>query len=63
MEESVSGLYVNAPVKFRGVEVGRVNALGLRPDNPQQVRITLAIESGVPITVDTVATLAFQGAH
>jgi phospholipid/cholesterol/gamma-HCH transport system substrate-binding protein len=61
MEESVSGLYVDAPVKFRGVEVGRVNALDLRPDNPQQVRITLAIESGVPITVDTVATLAFQG--
>lgn len=61
MEESVSGLYVDAPVKFRGVEVGRVNALDLRPDNPQQVRITLAIESRVPITVDTVATLAFQG--
>jgi phospholipid/cholesterol/gamma-HCH transport system substrate-binding protein len=39
MEESVSGLYVDAPVKYQGVEVGRVTALDLDADNPQRVRI------------------------
>lgn len=61
MEESVSGLYVDAPVKYQGVEVGRVTALDLDTDNPPRVRITLAIESRIRIAEDTVATLAFQG--
>lgn len=61
MEESVSGLYADAPVKFRGVEVGRVSALELDVDNPQRIKITLAIDPRVRITGDTVATLAFQG--
>ncbi len=61
MEESVSGLYVDAPVKYQGVEVGRVTALDLDADNPQRVRITFAVESRIRIAEDTVATLAFQG--
>ena len=61
MEESVSGLYVDAPVKYRGVEVGRVTALDLDADNPERVRIALAIESRIRIKEDTVATLSFQG--
>ena len=33
--ESVSGLNANAPVKYRGVTVGRVSHIQLSPDNPQ----------------------------
>jgi phospholipid/cholesterol/gamma-HCH transport system substrate-binding protein len=61
MEESVSGLYVDAPVRYQGVEVGRVTELDLDTENPQRVRITLAIESRIRIAEDTLATLAFQG--
>ncbi len=61
MEESVTGLSVDASVKYRGVEVGRVKEIVLNPDNPQQVRLTLEIERGTPIKEDTLAILDVQG--
>ncbi len=61
MEESVTGLSVDASVKYRGVEVGRVKEIMLNPDNPQQVRLTVEIERGAPIKEDTVAILDVQG--
>jgi phospholipid/cholesterol/gamma-HCH transport system substrate-binding protein len=61
MEESVSGLSENAPVKYRGVEVGRVSGITLDPENPERVRLSLDIVQGSPIKEDTVATLSSQG--
>jgi len=61
MTESVSGLNLNAPVRYRGVEVGRVRAIRLAPGNVEQVQVTLDIERGTPVKVDTVATLETQG--
>jgi phospholipid/cholesterol/gamma-HCH transport system substrate-binding protein len=61
MSESVAGLNLNAPVRYRGVEVGRVKNIALAPGNVEQVEVTLAIESGTPIKVDTVAILSTQG--
>lgn len=59
--ESVSGLNRNAPVKYRGVEVGMVRQISLDPANPEQVRLELGIERGTPIKEDTVAVLKVQG--
>jgi phospholipid/cholesterol/gamma-HCH transport system substrate-binding protein len=59
--ESVSGLNRQAPVKYKGVEVGSVREIGLDPDDPQRVQLVLAIERGVPIKQDTVALLSVQG--
>lgn len=59
--ESVSGLNLNAPVKYKGVEVGSVREIALDPADPQRVRLVLAIERGVPIKQDTVAVLSVQG--
>ncbi len=61
MKESVAGLNLNAPVLYRGVEVGRVRKIALAPGNVEEVQVTLAIESGTPIKVDTVAVLQTQG--
>jgi len=59
--ESVSGLNVEAPVKYRGVQVGTVREIALDKEDPQRVRLVLAIERGVPIKQDTVAILGVQG--
>jgi phospholipid/cholesterol/gamma-HCH transport system substrate-binding protein len=61
MEESVSGLNLNAPVKYNGVDVGKVRNIQLDPANPERVRLALLIERGTPIKVDTVAVLKIQG--
>lgn len=59
MNESVSGLNLNAPVKYRGVEVGRVKRISL--DHGERVRLELDIEHGTPIKVNTIAILRVQG--
>jgi phospholipid/cholesterol/gamma-HCH transport system substrate-binding protein len=59
--ESVSGLNRQAPVKYRGVEVGFVREIALDTEDPQRVRVVLSIERGTPIKQDTVATLSTQG--
>jgi len=61
MNESVSGLYLDAPVKYRGVEIGRVKTIKLNPEEPGQVQLTLDIEASVPIKEDTIAVLTVQG--
>ncbi len=61
IRESVSGLNQNAPVKYRGVEVGRVRGIGLNPSNVEEVHLTLDIVRGTPVKTDTVATLRIQG--
>lgn len=61
MTEAVSGLSIQAPVKYNGVDVGYVADIGLNPDNLQQVVLTLDIKRNTPITQSTVATLMAQG--
>lgn len=61
MSESVSGLSLDAPVRYRGVQVGGVRRIELAPGNAEQVKLTLDIEHGTPVKQDTVATLRVQG--
>jgi len=61
MNDSVAGLNINAPVRYRGVEVGRVRKIELAPGNVEQVQLTLDIERGTPVKTDTVAVLQTQG--
>ncbi len=59
--ESVSGLNINGPVKYRGVVVGEVKTLEINPNNPEQVELTLSIERGIPLRQNTRAVLTSQG--
>lgn len=60
-EESVSGLYANAPVKYRGVVVGRVDSIELADANPERVHVVVAVQEGTPVKTDTRAKLDPQG--
>jgi len=61
MKDSVSGLSLNASVRYHGVEVGHVQKIALAPGNVELVQLTLAIERGTPVKVDTVAVLQTYG--
>ncbi|HUD97739.1 MAG TPA: MlaD family protein [Woeseiaceae bacterium] len=61
MTESVSGLNPDSLLKFRGVDVGKVERIDIDGDNPHRIRLLLQVRDGTPITTDTVATLEYQG--
>jgi len=60
-QESVSGLSVDAPVEYNGVNVGAVKSIELKPTDPHLVKVILRIHSSTPITKNTVATLTSRG--
>jgi phospholipid/cholesterol/gamma-HCH transport system substrate-binding protein len=60
-DESVAGLNLNAPVKYNGVDVGKVQAITLDKVNPLRVNLLFAIAHGTPIKEDTIAILKTQG--
>jgi phospholipid/cholesterol/gamma-HCH transport system substrate-binding protein len=61
MQESVSGLNINSPVEYNGVEVGSVKNIDLYHKNPKLVELLLSIKNNTPITKGTVATLNTRG--
>ena len=61
IKESVSGLNIDSPVEYNGVDVGAVKKIQLNNKNPQLVELLLNIKSNTPITHGTVATLNIRG--
>jgi phospholipid/cholesterol/gamma-HCH transport system substrate-binding protein len=59
--ESVLGLNLDAPVKYRGISVGKVSRLRINPNNSEQVEVTVKILKTTPIKSSTVAKLTSQG--
>lgn len=60
-KESVNGLQPQAGVRYKGVSVGRVTAIGLDAQTPGNVLVRIAVNDSVPITTSTFASLGFQG--
>jgi phospholipid/cholesterol/gamma-HCH transport system substrate-binding protein len=58
---SVSGLGAQAPVRLRGVQIGRVESVRFDPENPRQILVAIRVDRGAPITRETRAQLGFQG--
>ena len=61
MSESVAGLSRDASVKYRGVDVGTVEQIGIDPKNSERVELLLKIKHDTPIKVDTRAKLKSFG--
>jgi phospholipid/cholesterol/gamma-HCH transport system substrate-binding protein len=59
--DAVTGLQPQAGVRFRGVTVGKVTAIGFDPVVTGNVLVRLSIDESAPITRSTFATLGFQG--
>jgi len=60
-DESVLGLNIDSPVKYRGITVGKVTKLTINEKNTEQVEVLVTILKTTPIKVDTVAKLTAQG--
>lgn len=60
-DESVFGLNLDAPVKFRGISVGKVANLRINPNNSEQVEVQVSILKDTPIKENIVAVLTAQG--
>ncbi len=57
MDESVSGLTIDAPVEFNGVNVGSVKSIEINQKNPEIVKVLLNVRDDTPVTEGTTATL------
>jgi phospholipid/cholesterol/gamma-HCH transport system substrate-binding protein len=58
---AVSGLKVEAPVRYRGVDVGKVESIRFDSTEPGRVVIGITVDPTTPITRGTYAQLGFQG--
>ena len=57
----VSGLNVKAPVKLRGVMVGKVESIGFDSGSSERILIVIRVAKSAPLTQATVARLGYQG--
>ena len=60
-QASVTGLNPESTVLYRGVQVGKVNAVNFDPVNARNILVRIEIEKGLSITRGTYATLRLQG--
>ncbi|MEA3117594.1 MAG: phospholipid/cholesterol/gamma-HCH transport system substrate-binding protein [Paraburkholderia sp.] len=58
---NVTGLTTDAPVRYRGLDVGKVQSIHFDPDHPGQIIIRILVDKNAPITRSTFGTLALQG--
>ena len=60
-KESVTGLQPQASVRFKGVNVGKVTAIGFDAQTAGNVLIRIAVDERAPVTASTYGSLGFQG--
>jgi phospholipid/cholesterol/gamma-HCH transport system substrate-binding protein len=59
--QSIPGLNPQATVRYRGLEVGRVDDIIFDPRVTGQILIKLSVDTNTPVTTTTFASLGYQG--
>lgn len=59
--ESIAGLERNAPVRYQGLRIGRVEALYVAPDDPTRIEVVMALDPCTPLYAGTIAQLDMSG--
>ena len=57
----VTGLNPQAQVRYRGIAVGRVIAIGLDPRDARSIQIAIEVDKDLPLTRGTYAQLGIEG--
>jgi phospholipid/cholesterol/gamma-HCH transport system substrate-binding protein len=58
---NVTGLFSDAAVRYRGLDVGKVQSIKFDRAHPGQILIRILVDTQAPITHSTFGTLGFQG--
>ena len=58
---SVNGLYPQSEVRFRGINVGKVESLEVDLADPRNILVFVRVERRIPITLGTYGQLGYQG--
>jgi phospholipid/cholesterol/gamma-HCH transport system substrate-binding protein len=58
---NVTGLYADAAVRYRGLDVGKVQSIKFDRDHPGQILIRILVDKNAPITHSTFGSLGLQG--
>ena len=58
---NVTGLNLQAQVRYRGIRVGKVDSIELDPKDPGKTLIGIGIGKATPVTRGTTARLGYQG--
>ena len=60
-DTSVAGLQIGSAVLFRGIRIGRVEAINIDRESINSIIVTISVVSGTPVKSDQLATLVSVG--
>jgi phospholipid/cholesterol/gamma-HCH transport system substrate-binding protein len=60
-QQNVTGLSLQGQVRYRGIRVGKVQAIALDPSDVRNILIRISVNDSVPVTRGTIAKMGYQG--
>lgn len=58
---NITGLNEQAPVRYRGIRAGRVEAIDIDPADPRHILVRISVRRNFPVTRGTRASLGYLG--